>query len=112
MWGYVVVVVVVIWTGVRSAGGRIEMGNYRGTYRGNVRMLIHEAGAVVDLIVDDEVQVLLGVVGLDLLVGKLLCSHCGVYRAGIEIDRGKFSCITVRAGEDRGFDRWRVDGCW
>lgn len=39
---------------------------------GDVRVLVDEAGAVVDLVVDDHVQVLLGVVALNLLEGELL----------------------------------------
>lgn len=35
-------------------------------------MLIDEAGAVVDLVVDNEVEILLGVVLSDLLEGKFL----------------------------------------
>lgn len=40
--------------------------------RRNVRVLVDEAGAVVDLVVNDHVQVLLGVVGGDLRKGELL----------------------------------------
>lgn len=35
-------------------------------------MLVDEAGAVVDLVVNDHVEVLLGVVGLNLLEGEFL----------------------------------------
>lgn len=38
--------------------------------RCHVRVLIDEAGAVVDLVVDDEVEILLGVVLSDLLEGE------------------------------------------
>lgn len=38
----------------------------------DVRVLIDEAGAVVDLVVDDHVEVLLGVVAGDLLEGEFL----------------------------------------
>jgi hypothetical protein len=37
----------------------------------NVRMLIDEAGAIVDLVVDDQVQILLSVVLSNLLEGEL-----------------------------------------
>lgn len=40
--------------------------------RENIRVLIDEAADVVDLVVDDHVQVLLGVVGRDLLEGEFL----------------------------------------
>lgn len=39
----------------------------------NVRVLIDEGGAVVDLVVDDHVKVLLGVVSANLLEGEFLC---------------------------------------
>jgi hypothetical protein len=43
----------------------------------DVRVLIDEAGAVVDLVVDDEVEILLGVVLGDLLEGEFLGGgHC------------------------------------
>jgi hypothetical protein len=45
--------------------------------RSNLRVLIYEAGAVVDLIVDHEVEVLLGAVLRNLGVGKLLGRHGG-----------------------------------
>lgn len=40
-------------------------------------MLIDEAAAVIDLVVDDYVQVLLGVVAGDLLEGEFLVGHDG-----------------------------------
>lgn len=43
----------------------------------DVRVLINEAGAVVDLVVNDHVQVLLSVVGSDLLEGEFLGSRHG-----------------------------------
>jgi hypothetical protein len=43
----------------------------------DVRVLVDEAGAVVDLVVDDEVEILLGVVLGDLLQGEFLGGgHC------------------------------------
>lgn len=39
---------------------------------GDVRVLINEAADIVDLVVDDHVQVLLGVVRGDLLEGEFL----------------------------------------
>lgn len=45
--------------------------------RRDVRVLIDETGAVVDLVVDNHVQVLLGVVGGDLLESEFLCSRHG-----------------------------------
>ena len=39
---------------------------------GDVRVLVNEAGGIVDLVVDDEVKVLLGRVILDLSVRVLL----------------------------------------
>ena len=45
---------------------------------GHVRVLVNEAGAVVDLVVNDHVQVLLGVVGGNLLEGEFLgLGHAG-----------------------------------
>lgn len=41
----------------------------------DVRVLIDEAGAVVDLVVDDQVEVLLGVVASDLLEGEFFGGH-------------------------------------
>lgn len=41
----------------------------------NVRVLIDEAGAVVDLVVDNQVEILLGVVLGDLLEGEFLSSR-------------------------------------
>lgn len=42
-------------------------------------MLVDKLGGVVDLVVDDEEQVLAGVVLSNVLVGVLLCgSHCDV----------------------------------
>ena len=51
----------------------------------NVRVLVDEAGAVVDLVVDDNVQVLLGSVLRDIGVGEFLVGHgegvwCWVWR--------------------------------
>lgn len=43
----------------------------------NIRVLVNEAAAVVDLVVDDHVQVLLGVVARDLLEGEFLVGHDG-----------------------------------
>ena len=46
------------------------------TIRGaNVRVLVNEAGCVVDLVVDDNVEVLLGVVLRDVGVGEFLVGH-------------------------------------
>lgn len=45
--------------------------------RKDVRVLIDEAGAVVDLVVDNHVQILLGVVGGDLLEGEFLGGRHG-----------------------------------
>lgn len=45
--------------------------------RQNLRMLIYELCAVVDLVVDDHEQVLLGVVLGNILVGELLVRHFG-----------------------------------
>lgn len=42
--------------------------------RCHVRVLIDKAGAVVDLVVDDEVEILLGVVLGDLLEGEFFGS--------------------------------------
>lgn len=48
------------------------------TGQANVRVLVDEAGAVVDLVVDDNVQVLLGGVLGDIRVGEFLGRrHCG-----------------------------------
>lgn len=43
------------------------------------RVLIDEAGAVVDLVVDDQVEVLLGVVAGDLVEGELFAGHFDGY---------------------------------
>lgn len=45
--------------------------------RKDVRVLIDEAGAVVDLVMDNHVQVLLGVVGGDLLESEFLGGRHG-----------------------------------
>lgn len=45
--------------------------------RQNLRVLIYELCAVVDLVVDDHEQVLLGVVLGNILVGELLVRHFG-----------------------------------
>lgn len=43
----------------------------------DVRMLVEELGAVVDLIMNDHVHVVLGVVLSNILHGELLCRcHC------------------------------------
>lgn len=58
----------------------IRIGASAGTGVGgeeDVRVLIDEAGAVVDLVVDNHVQVLLGVVGGDLLEGEFLSGRHG-----------------------------------
>ena len=46
----------------------------------NVRVLIGECGAIVDLVVDDQVEVLLGVVLGDLLQGEFLDFRHGELR--------------------------------
>jgi hypothetical protein len=43
---------------------------------GHVRMLVHKAGAVVDLVVHHEVDILLGGVLRDIGVGEFLVGHC------------------------------------
>lgn len=45
---------------------------WQAAQRGNVRVLIDEAGAVVDLVVDDQVKILLGIVLGDLLEAQFL----------------------------------------
>lgn len=45
---------------------------WQSAQRGNVRVLIDEAGAVVDLVVDDQVKILLSVVLSDLLETQFL----------------------------------------
>lgn len=45
--------------------------------KGNLRVLVNKLGHVVDLVVDDDEQVLVGVVLGNILVGVLLCGgHC------------------------------------
>ena len=53
-----------------SAQARVDSTRKCIQERKDIRVLIDEAGAVVDLVVDDHVQVLLGVVGGNLSVGK------------------------------------------
>lgn len=54
----------------------------------NVRVLVYEARCVVDFVVDDDVQVLLGVVLRDVGVGEFLVGrHCG----GVAEIRGTWS---------------------
>lgn len=48
---------------------------YSGPIGKDVRVLIDEAGAVVDLVVDDQIQVLLGVVLGDLLESEFFGGH-------------------------------------
>ena len=43
--------------------------------KGHVRMLVHEARRIVDLVVDDEVEVLLGAMFRDVGVGEFLGCH-------------------------------------
>lgn len=51
---------------------------------GNVRMLVNEAACVVDLVVYDKHEILLGVVGRDLVIGELLAvCHCVCLLGGI-----------------------------
>lgn len=51
--------------------------------RDNVRVLVDEACAVVDLVVDDNVEVLLGGVLRDIRVGEFLSlRHCAVVWGG------------------------------
>lgn len=57
-----------IGTPIPSSARRLAKGE-------NIRMLVDKLGAVVDLIVDDDVKVLLGVVLSNILVGKLLGGH-------------------------------------
>lgn len=51
----------------------------------NVRVLIDEARRVVDLVMDNNVQVLLGVVLRDVGVGEFLGGHCEERRGAVEI---------------------------
>ncbi len=51
----------------------------------NSRMLIDELGRVVDLVVDDDVDVLLGVVLGNILVGEFLERHLGGGRWGARV---------------------------
>lgn len=46
------------------------MGRWEGEGEGDVRMLIDERAGVVDLVVDDDVEILLGGVGRDVGVGE------------------------------------------
>lgn len=41
----------------------------------DVRVLVHKAGCVVDLVVDDDVEILLGAVLRDVGVGEFLGGH-------------------------------------
>lgn len=49
-----------------------------GCWVGSLRVLVNKRGAVVDLVVDDEVQVLLGGVLGDLGEGEFFFGHCAV----------------------------------
>ena len=44
--------------------------------KGHVRMLVHEARRIVDLVVDDEIEVLLGAMFRDVGVAEFLGCHC------------------------------------
>lgn len=68
----------------------------------NIRVLINEAAAVVDLVVDDHVQVLLGVVARDLLEGEFLVGHdgeiCNAVAQVSQLDLDHGVQMTVREG--------------
>lgn len=51
-------------------------------------MLIDERGAVVNLVVNDHVKVLLGVVAGDLGEGEFFGSHCCGGRRGLAVNWG------------------------
>ena len=68
---------------------------------GHLRVLVHKLGAVVDLVVDDHVEVLLGVVLGNVLVGELLGGHLVGVCVGVRRRSGRFvfflaSCLLAR----------------
>lgn len=50
---------------------------------GSLRVLVNKRRAVVDLVVDDEVEVLLGGVLGDLGEGEFFVGHCGLCGVGV-----------------------------
>lgn len=88
---------------VGGGGGTIECG------RGDIRMLVNKLGAVIDLVVDDEEQILAGVVLGNILVRVLLRgSHCsgsgggGGDKGGVgrkEKKRPRSKKVEARSGE-------------
>lgn len=59
----------------------------RPSNRVNVRVLINEGGSVIDLVVDDNVEVLLGTMGGDVLVGEFLCFRHSEIWGSVKRDR-------------------------
>lgn len=77
------------WQAQGEFGGRASPKGGEARYSGDLRVLVNEAGDVVDLVVNDHVQVLLaGVLG-HIRVGELLGGHCC----------GVFVWRVVRSGE-------------
>lgn len=62
---------------------------------GNVRVLIDERGAVVDLVVDDHVKILLGVVAGHLLEGEFLVLRHLVWGGYEDCRNGKLLAIAL-----------------
>lgn len=84
--------------------------------RDNVRVLVEELGAVVDLIVNNHVDVAAGVVLSNILHGELLCRghDCGVGCGLAVVERRKLELIEVlsrgivaRTGGRVEVDKWK-----
>lgn len=77
----------------------------------DLRMLVDEFGRVVDVVVDDDVEVLLGVVLGNVLVGELLRGHLdGGCRFGLE-NGGIFWTAVLLARYPRTAARGSATGC-
>lgn len=76
-----------------------------GAVQQNLRVLVYKLSAVVDLVVDDHEQVLLGVVLRDILVGVLLVGHLGLYSLGTKLK--EIVEMRNREGEGGGVQRGR-----
>jgi hypothetical protein len=74
----------------------------------NLRMLIHKASCVVDLVVDHQVKVFLAGVPGYLLVGELL-RHPGIYVSAALIIGG-ISSDDIREGLDEPKKLWQYQG--
>lgn len=77
-----------------------------GRYGDNVRVLIGECGAVVDLVVDDQVEILLVVVLGDLLQGEFLDGRHGELRYLSQIWRSVDRVLSRQQVKEGGCVEW------